>query len=73
MHATLEQAREAKEQASELLASLGLVAAVGITRRDGSYAVKLNLQGPLAEDQQLPGSLGGVPLVVEVVGRLRKR
>lgn len=70
---TLEQARAAKAAALRRFEKLGTVVGVGITRVDGDYAVKINLQAPLPEGTELPTEIDGVPVQVEVVGSVRKR
>jgi hypothetical protein len=69
--ATLEQARAAKAGAAGSLAGIGDVVGVGLTKAKRGYAVKVNLRrrptGPV------PATLDGVPLVVDVVGDVRKR
>jgi hypothetical protein len=67
---SLEQARAAKETARRRFKSLG---SVGITRVEGEYAVKLNLNQPIAPDVNLPPDIDGVPLRVEVIGTVRPR
>jgi hypothetical protein len=70
--ATLEAARAAKEEAKRRLADVADVVGVGLTKaKSGGYAVKVNLQSAPAEP--MPDNVQGVPLVVEVVGTIRKR
>ena len=47
------------------------VQGVGITRVDDGYAVKLNLSG--RPEREVPRELDGVPVIVEVVGRIVKQ
>lgn len=70
---TRDQARAAKTRARELFAGAGALAGVGITRVAGGYAVKVNLSEPLPEGMDVPATVDGVPLRVEVVGRIRRR
>jgi hypothetical protein len=70
---TLEQARAAKPEALRLFEPLGTVVGVGVTRVRGDYAVKVNLREPAPDGMTVPAAIGGVPLVVEVVGAIRKR
>jgi hypothetical protein len=67
---TLEEARAAKQKA---LRTLGLdkLGSVGITRFDGGYALKVNLENPPASP--LPDEVDGVPVRIEVVGKIRSR
>ena len=69
----LEAARAVKEKAQIVFARLGRVCGVGITRRDNTYAVQVNLEEELAADCQCPDEIDGVPVVVHVVGRIRKQ
>ena len=73
MAITIEQARAAKESAKALLASLPGVVGVGITKIGDDYALKVNLNAPLPADASAPDLIGGVPVLVEVVGRITKR
>jgi hypothetical protein len=50
---------------------LAPVVGVGVTRIDGGYGVKVNLRAPPPEGQ-IPESVDGVPVRVEVVGAIRK-
>jgi hypothetical protein len=43
-----------------------------VTRADGGYAVKANLQAPPPGNTTLPSVGGGVPVRVEVVGVIHK-
>lgn len=70
--ATLEAARAAKEEAQRQLADKAEVVGVGLTKaKKGGYAVKVNVKKAPAEP--MPANVQGVPLVVEVVGTIRKR
>ena len=67
--AGLERARKAKDAAQKLCREMPCVNGIGITKVDGQYAVKVSLSEPA--ETALPESVGGVPLVVEVAGRIR--
>ncbi|HEX3150719.1 MAG TPA: hypothetical protein VHR66_21755 [Gemmataceae bacterium] len=67
---TLEQARAAKERAVTELADLPVVG-IGITRVGDGYALKVNLDS--APSGAVPSAVNGVPIKVEVVGKIRKR
>lgn len=69
---TLEQARAAKSRVLDLFARLVPVVGVGVTRVDGGYGVKVNLQAQPPSGVTLPGDVDGVPVRVEVVGTIRK-
>ena len=73
MAITLEQARAAKESAKSLLATLPGVVGVGITKIGEDYALKVNLGAPLPTGVSAPERISGVPVCVEVVGRITKR
>ena len=66
--ATLEQARAAKEQAEASVPHQGTVVGVGINRVGGGFGVKVNLSAPPPADADLPDTIDGVPVRVEVVG-----
>lgn len=67
---TLEQARAAKVRAVEELAALPVVG-IGITRVGDGYGLKVNLGAdPTGE---VPTTVAGVPVKVEVVKKIRKQ
>jgi hypothetical protein len=70
---TLEQARAAKAAALRRVERLDTVVGVGLTRVDGDYAVKINLRAPLPQGTELPTDIDGVPVLIEVIGTVRKR
>jgi hypothetical protein len=67
---TLSQARAAKQQALKTLATLAPVTGIGITRIDQGYGLKVNLER--APAAPLPSDVDGVPVRVEVVGKISK-
>ena len=67
---TLKQARAAKARAATVLAALP-VAGIGITRVGAGYGLKVNLES--AATGEVPATVDGVPVQVEVVGKVRKR
>jgi hypothetical protein len=69
---TLEAARAAKDETKRRLADCADVVGVGVTRSSRGYAVKVNLCGAV-DRARLPRMVKGVPLVFEVVGKIRKR
>jgi hypothetical protein len=70
--ATLEAARSAKEEAARQLADKADVVGIGLTKlKRGGYAVKVNVRS--APAGAMPESVQGVPLLIEVVGTIRKR
>jgi hypothetical protein len=70
--ATLEQARAAKGQLAEDLRSESIVNGIGIALVDHGFGVLVNLRQP-APWLDIPSQLDGVPVVVEVVGRIVPR
>jgi hypothetical protein len=69
---SLEQARKAKQQASALFSQFATVVGVGITKLEDGYGIKVNLQQEPNPSVVLPESVEGVPVKVEVVGRISK-
>ena len=68
---TLEQARAAKSKALKVFRSLVPVAGIGITRIEKGYGLKVNLERQ--PKSPLPTEVAGVPVRVEVVGKISKR
>lgn len=73
MPITIDQARAAKEHAKAALALVPGVVGIGLTRVGDDYALKVNLRAALPEGMDLPATIAGVPLQVEVVGSIRRR
>jgi hypothetical protein len=69
----LEKARAAKKRAKTIFADKASVVGIGITRVGDRYGVKINLDAPPADDDDLPESIDGVPVRIEVVGPIRPR
>ena len=69
----LDEARAAKERAKSLFAGKASVVGIGLTRVGDGYGVKVNLATPPAPDADLPESIDGVPVGIEVVGPIRNR
>ena len=68
---SLDQARAAKPKALTLFSALAPVVGVGLTRIGKGYGLKVNLEHePTAP---LPADVDGVPVQVEIVGRISKR
>jgi hypothetical protein len=70
---TLDEARAVKPRVLDEIGGKASVVGVGITRIDGGYGVKVNLDAPPAAGVHLPLAIAGVPLRIEVVGKIRKR
>ncbi len=73
-NADLERARAAKERAKVLFAQKASVVGIGIHRvAGGGFGVKVNLSEPPPPGADLPETIDGVPVRVEVVGTMHKR
>ena len=70
---TLEEARAAKPRALDAFRRKASVVGVGITRIDGGYGVKVNLQAAPDPEVELPDTIDGVPVRVEVVGTIQRQ
>ena len=67
----LDLARKAQSKAIRAFRGIGDVNGVGITRKEGRYAVKVNLESSPKKDP--PADIDGVPVVVHVLGRIHKQ
>jgi hypothetical protein len=72
---SLESARAAKRRAAQVFAPLvGEEVAIGIARLDNDrFCLKINLTSEPDQDVELPDEVEGVPVQVEVIGKIRKR
>jgi hypothetical protein len=70
---SLDAARAAKSRAKQIFEKVGPVCGVGLTRKRGRYAVKVNLEAAPKRGASVPTAIDGVPVVVEVVGKVRKQ
>jgi hypothetical protein len=70
---SIDQARAAKPHALEVFSAFAEVVGVGLTRIDDGYGLKVNLGTAPRDDATLPRDVDGVPVRVEVVGKIRKR
>jgi hypothetical protein len=70
---SLAEARAAKADAIEIFSKLADVAGVGITRIADGYGLKVNLATPATKGTKLPASVHGVPVRVDIVGRVKRR
>jgi len=68
--ATLERARATRVRVAALLADTAEVVGVGVTFLDDGFAVKVNLR-ELPVSCAIPDEIDGVPVIVEVVGRIQ--
>ena len=73
MTISIEKARLAKERAKAELANLPGIVGIGIGKVGADYAVKVNLRAALPSGAGVPERIAGVPVVLEVVGEIRKR
>lgn len=71
--ATIDDARRVKERAKTLASNVTRVMGVGVTKVDGAYAVKVNVQEESAEVRKLPRKIDGVKVVYAVVGEIKPR
>ena len=71
--ASLDSARAAKARVADMLRDVPELAGVGITRIDEGYAVKVNFSSDPSGGVELPTEVDGVPVRIEVVGRIKKR
>jgi hypothetical protein len=72
MATSREQAKAAKAAVERAYRRFGDIA-VGITKVGASYAVKVNLHGPLPAGADAPKVVDGVPVQVEVIGKITPR
>jgi hypothetical protein len=70
---SIEEARRAKSKAIEAAQSQAEVVGVGLTKIDGSYAVKVNLREAAPASAKLPSTIDGVRVLYEVVGPITRR
>ena len=68
----LSRARAAKDRLQKTLASRADVCGIGITKVGASFGLKVNLSGAEHRDS-IPAAVQGVPVIVYVVGAIRKR
>jgi hypothetical protein len=71
--AGLTEARAAKQKAKRILDGIATVTGIGLTRRGGTYAVKILLSEALENPEKCPDTIDGVPVVLQVVGHIRKQ
>ena len=70
---TLDRARAAKARAHQVFSKFADVVGVGITTIGSEYGLKVNVSSPPPSSDTLPTEVDGVPVRVEVVGKIRKR
>lgn len=70
----LKTAQAAKPECYKVFRDLAGEVAVGITPLDGGkFGLKVNLKSPPEKGIKLPTQVQGVPVRVDVVGKIRKR
>lgn len=70
---TLEDARTTKPKALRVFGEKASVMGVGITEIDGGYGLKVNLREHPRPGVELPETVDGIPVRVEIVGVLHKQ
>ena len=70
---TLAHARAAKQKLAQRLADVEEVVGVGITKVNGQYGVKVNLQQSLRDPTMIPDAIDGVPVHLDIIGTIRVR
>ena len=70
---TLDRARAAKARAHQVFSELADVVGVGITTIGSEYGLKVNVSSPPSSSTTLPSEVDGVPVRVEVVGKIHKQ
>ena len=73
MSIDLDCARAAKNLAKAALAAIPGIVGIGITKIGKGYGLKVNLRSKLPPGIEVPKTIGGVPVQVEIVGTIRKR
>lgn len=68
---SIEAARAGKDQARRRFARLPGVVGIGLTRCGVGYAIKINMDRPLAPGV-IPVCLDGVPIITECVGTISR-
>jgi hypothetical protein len=70
-HSSIAEARAVKDRVKRSLGAAPGIVGIGLTRQGDGYAVKVNVDqegAPL-----IPAQIEGVPIIVEIVGRITKR
>lgn len=68
---TIEQARKAKQRVKFLIENLPELATVGIAHNDSGYSVKVYLSQPVPENYNIPSTVEGITVEIEIVGTSR--
>jgi hypothetical protein len=71
MGVSIAQARKAKSEAARVFTQYGELAGVGITRGADGFALKVNFTEQPSDPENLPPDIEGVPVQIDVIGRVR--
>jgi len=69
----MEAVRAAKLKAATVFAELAVVNGIGITQKDGRYALKVNVEALRVPRGSMPTSIDGVPIVISETGNVHKQ
>ena len=69
----LERVRAAKPEAEKIFRALLGEVSIGITRVGEAYGIKVNLTVEPDQAIELPSSVNGIPVCIEVTGPIKKR
>jgi hypothetical protein len=70
---SIERARVAKAHVLERFEKVPQVGAVGLIRVGEGYGLKINLSEPLKSGEAIPPEFEGVPILIDVTGRVVAR
>jgi hypothetical protein len=73
MRASIENARDAKQQLQQRLAGDRLVNGIGLRREPDGWVVQVNTIEPPAAGHELPDTVGGVDVHYSTIGRVVKQ
>lgn len=71
--AALQKVRAAKPFAEKIFTDLLGEVAIGITRVGDAYGIKVNLVSAPDRTIELPSTVNGIPVRIEVTGPIKKR
>lgn len=70
---SIERARVAKAHVLERFEKVPQVGGIGLVRVGEGYGVKINLSQPLENGQAIPAEFEGVPILIDVIGKVVAR
>lgn len=73
VRASIENARNAKQQLQQRLAGDRLVNSIGLRREPDGWVVQVNTVEPPAAGHELPHTVGGVEVHYSTIGRIAKQ